>query len=722
MPRLRFRTSKQTPKRASDFVSESFELQDRVKIVWIHRPLGAPVGQRTDHGFEFIMREGELEEVRSTLEALSSGRESDSTIFVLTPRYLTKLRAEIVESLQAISSAGRIGFVVIEDGELATIRTWKKLKLIESGSWLLGTVRQPFSHNMLMSELQRAAHALLVMSAQSALSGLLALRDNEARAMNEISLAMTSHSSIDSMVRLVLEKAIDLSVADAGFLLLRENLGATPRESSSELKLLRPSGNRFFQKARICKSQNLKLNSELLDPSRNAAISFVLNNATGIVWQEGWSGPVPNFSYSNLAGQVILPQIQFEYDPRNYQISSYCLFPLRTPSEEVVGFILLVNKKSKKTVYLDSLEDVFQHVSFFNTHDLNLLSALAAQIGVALDHARLIQELRKVFESFVEASVVAIESRDPSTKGHSERVAILTLGLAEAVNSTSEGQYASVSFNSNQLYEIKYAALLHDFGKIGVRENILRKERKLYHHELMAIQERFHNLEKQLNLKCLEEYLERLMHRGQVPSREDIDRIYKDVAKISEKLKGYWENIIEANEPSVVSHENFHKILEIAAIRALKDGEDAQLLLSEEVDKLTIKRGSLSLAERLEIESHVTHSYKFLISIPWTRELANVPEIVYAHHERLDGTGYPRRLISDEIPIQAKIMAIADVYDALVAVDRPYKLALPHERALNILESEVREKKLDADLFRIFVEARIGELIKLPNADEDSAA
>jgi HD-GYP domain-containing protein (c-di-GMP phosphodiesterase class II) len=268
------------------------------------------------------------------------------------------------------------------------------------------------------------------------------------------------------------------------------------------------------------------------------------------------------------------------------------------------------------------------------------------------------------------------------------------LGLAEAVNSTSEGQYAAVSFNPSQLYEIKYAALLHDFGKIGVRENILRKERKLYHHELMAIQERFHHLEKQLNLKCLEDYLERLMNRGQIPSREDIDRIHMDVAKI----------------------------LEIAAIRALQDGDDAQLLLNEEVDKLTIKRGSLSFAERMEIESHVTHSYKFLISIPWTPELANVPEIVYAHHERLDGTGYPRRLISDEIPIQAKIMAIADVYDALVAVDRPYKLALPHERALNILDSEVREKKLDADLFKIFVEARVGELIKLPNADEDSAA
>ncbi|MBM3381108.1 MAG: HD domain-containing protein [Betaproteobacteria bacterium] len=697
-------------------------MQDKVEIVWLFRPLGAPVGIRTHQGTELNLRDGRPEEIRKALEELSSAKANGCTLFVLNSRQLLKMRGEILNALHSSPALGRVGFVLVEKDASSTVRTWKKLRLLESSDWLLGIVRHPFSFNMLMSEIQRAAQKLMTQAVQNDLSSMLALRDLEAKAINEIGLAMTSQSSVDSMVRLVLEKAIDLSSADAGFFLLRENLGATPRESGPDLRLLRSSGNRFFQKARICKSQNLKLNSELLDPGRNASISYVFNNAVGLVWEEGWQGPVPHGASASQVGQVSLPQLQFEFDPRTYKISSYCLFPLRTPSGEVVGFILLVNRKQKKSVYLDSLSDVAQHVTTFNTHDLNLLEAMAAQVGVSLDHARLIQDLKKVFESFVEASVVAIESRDPSTKGHSERVAVLTLGLAEAVNTTSEGQYASVSFNESQLYEIKYAALLHDFGKIGVRENILRKERKLYHHELMAIQERFYNLEKQLNLKCLEDYLERLMNRGQVPSREDIDRIQLNVMGISRKLQSYWESILEANEPSVVSNENFQKILEIAAIRALNDGEDTQLLLTEEVEKLTIKRGSLSLSERLEIESHVTHSFKFLISIPWTRELANVPDIVYAHHERLDGTGYPRRLVSDEIPIQAKIMAIADVYDALVAVDRPYKLALPHERALTILEGEVREKKLDPDLFKIFVEARVGELIKLPNEDEESAA
>ena len=552
---------------------------------------------------------------------------------------------------------------------------------------------------------------------------MLAQRENEAIAINEIGLAITSQASVDSMVRLVLEKAIDLCSADAGFFILRENLGTNQREGVPDIRLLRSSGHRFFQKARVCKSQNLKLNSDSLDPARNTTTSFIMNFGVGVVWEHGWQWSSPHCNSQMNSSQQNLSVLQFEHDSRNYEVRSYCQIPLKTPSGEVVGFILLVNRKTGKHVFIDSLADVKKHVRPFTDHDLNLLEALAAQVGVSLDHARLIQDLKRVFESFVQASVVAIESRDPSTKGHSERVAVLTVGLAEAVSTTSTGQYASVSFNATQLYEIKYASLLHDFGKIGVRENILRKERKLYHHELMTIQERFHNLEKKLNLKCLEDYLERLMNRGQIPSREDIDRMQRDVQNISIKLNKYWESILEANEPSIVSSENFQKILEIASIQYLADAEQGtELLLPGEVEKLTIKRGSLSYAERLEIESHVTHSFKFLVSIPWTQELANVPDIVYAHHERLDGTGYPRQLVADEIPIQAKMMAISDVYDALVAVDRPYKLALPPERALSILEGEVSEGKLDPDLFKIFVEAGIGKLIKLPNSDEESAA
>jgi HD-GYP domain-containing protein (c-di-GMP phosphodiesterase class II) len=668
------------------------------------------------------LREGALQEVHSVLEAQPLPAEGQSQLFVLNIEQYKMLKTEIEAYAQSSVNHGRVGFAIVEDQGQLTVRSRKKLRLSESEPWLCAVISYPCPFNSLMAQLHRAAQSLLLFANQDSLARQLSLRDGEARAINEISAAITGHSNVDSTLRLVLEKALDLSSSDAGFLLLRENLGANPREGVAEPRLLRAAGNRFFQKFRICKSQNLKLNSDTLDPSQNAAISYAVNNSSGIVWASEWEGTRPGGLNCTSTYPANLPQIQFEYDSRNYQVLSYCLFPIPAPSGEVLGLILLVNKKRTKGVFLDSREDIETIVAPFQEHDLDLLEALAGQVGVSLDHSRLIQNLKRVFESFVEASVVAIESRDPSTKGHSERVAVLTVGLAQAVNSTSEGLYGSVSFNESQLYELKYAALLHDFGKIGVRENILRKERKLYHHELMTIQERFHNLEKQINLQRLEDYLETLMKRGQPPSREDIDRIQRDVQQTSRKLKKYWERIIEANEPSIVSNEDSRRIREIAEFSASIKGKKSVLLLPDELEKLTIKRGSLSNEERLEIESHVEHSFKFLISIPWTQELANVPEIVHAHHERLDGTGYPRKLVADEIPIQAKIMAIADVYDALVAVDRPYKLALPHERALSIIEDEVREKKLDADLFRIFVEAGIGEMIRASITDDESAA
>ena len=698
-------------------------MQERVEIHWVYKPLGVPVGERTAQGVTIVMSESTEANVRLFLDYLNDQADNTIRLCVLEIGQYRRHRRSISEAFLNSSASGRLSFVLVEDSSEITTRTSKELRLNELPSWISCIIRKNAGFNEVLSQVMRSAQGLLIGANQASLRALLAQRENETSAINEVGLAITNQASVDSMVKLVLEKAIDLCSADAGFILLRENLGANQREGVPDVRLLRSSGHRFFQKARVCKSQKLKLNSDSLDPARNTTTSFIMNFGVGVVWEHGWQGPVPHCSELMNSSQQNLSGLQFEYDNRNYEVRSYCQMPLKTPSGEVVGIILLVNRKIAKNVFIDSLADVKKFVRPFSSHELNLMEALASQVGVSLDHARLIQDLKRVFESFVQASVVAIESRDPSTKGHSERVAVLTVGLAEAVSATSSGQYGPVSFNATQLYEIKYASLLHDFGKIGVRENILRKERKLYHHELMTIQERFHILEKKLNLKCLEDYLERLMHRGQIPSREDIERMQKDVQNISVKLNRYWENILEANEPSIVSSENFQKILEIASIQYLADGDKAsELLLPDEVEKLTIKRGSLSYAERLEIESHVTHSFKFLMNIPWTQELANVPDIVYAHHERLDGTGYPRQLVADEIPIQAKMMAISDVYDALVAVDRPYKLALPTERALNILEGEVQEGKLDADLFKIFVEARVGELIKLPSSDEESAA
>jgi HD-GYP domain-containing protein (c-di-GMP phosphodiesterase class II) len=392
-------------------------------------------------------------------------------------------------------------------------------------------------------------------------------------------------------------------------------------------------------------------------------------------------------------------------------VRNYCAIPLRVPSGQVIGILILVNRRLNSEVFLDSAVHCTEEVRDFTLPDLVLLEALANQAGASLDHARLIKNLKTVFESFVQASVVAIESRDPSTKGHSIRVATLTVALAEAVSAEKTGPLAGITFTPSQIYELKYASLLHDFGKIGVREDILQKEKKLFPRELSVIRERFLNLERQLYLKCIESYLDGLMKRGQTPTESDLARIRREVDRVSRELQSFWSVILEANEPQVVKGGNFQNLAEIAAIKVIMDGKEGGLLEPQELDRLSIRRGSLSDEERLEIERHVSDSYKFLLQIPWTRELGDLPSIVWAHHERLDGSGYPRGLTGPQIPVQAKIMAVCDIYDALIAMDRPYKKAIPHARAMSILETEVHDGKIDANFFHLFREREIFKLV-----------
>lgn len=681
---------------------------DALEVVYLHRPVGITLGERTLRGVSVRCRDGSTDELSNI-----SNPSSKLMLFILTPQQYAPFRQALQRFMEKASGTVVLGFLLVEDpANLATVRQRKRMQPSIHSPWIVGDLRAPYTFNQVLNEVNKAMHHLFLNANQDLFTSMVAIREVESRAINEIGLAMTSQSSVDELMRLILEKAIELSTADAGFLLLRENLmGGPPTTDVNPVRLLRHTGTKFIQKARVCKSQNIRMSPDMLDPQKSPFTSFVVNRACGVSWAQGMEMPSLRRMAFNVGDVQVAPP-ELEFDVRTYVMKSYCVFPLRTPSEEVVGYILLVNRRTTSGVFLDSITDCERYVGEFASHDLNILEALANQAGVSIDHTRLIKDLKTVFESFVQASVVAIESRDPTTKGHSERVGILTLGLAEAVNKTKTGPYGNILFNPGQLYEIKYAALLHDFGKIGVREDVLRKERKLYHHELTTIRERFLMLEKQLHLKCLESYLEGLMKKGIPPTPDDIRRIQGEVHKISNELSEFWQAIAEANEPHVVNSGNFQKIADIAAVRVLIGAEQAELLSPLEVSKLSIRKGSLSPEERLEIESHVTHSYRFLINIPWTSDLANIPDIVYAHHERLDGSGYPRRLVDDEIPIQAKIMAITDIYDALVAMDRPYKKAIPTERALNILEAEVKEGKLDRDLFQLFVEAKVGDLVK----------
>ncbi len=365
-----------------------------------------------------------------------------------------------------------------------------------------------------------------------------------------------------------------------------------------------------------------------------------------------------------------------------YRTRSVLAVPMRNTRGEVVGVLQALNRSD----------------GAFTAEDEELLGALAGPAASAIENAVLNEEIERLFEGFVQASVVAIEQRDPTTAGHSGRVATLTVALARAVERAPPPEWRGVAFDATACQQLRYAALLHDFGKVGVREHVLVKADKLHPHELERVRARFDLARASLELERLRARLDPSTASGRTA----------EYAARARSLDALWEVVLAANRPTVLAAEASARLAAIAATTFVDpDGEARPLLTPLELSSLSIAKGSLSEPERKEIEGHVQHTYRFLSQIPWTRALRRVPEIAYGHHEKLDGHGYPRGVPAAAIPVETRLMTIADIYDALTASDRPYKKAIPPEKALDILADEARRGQIDAPLLGVFVEAGV---------------
>jgi HD-GYP domain-containing protein (c-di-GMP phosphodiesterase class II) len=348
----------------------------------------------------------------------------------------------------------------------------------------------------------------------------------------------------------------------------------------------------------------------------------------------------------------------------------------------------------------------------FQEADLEILSGVCAETAVALKNFQLYSDIKGLLDGFVCASVQAIEERDPVTAGHSFRVAAYAENLAMAIERAGDPALRRAAFTPAQLREIRYAALLHDFGKVGVREHVLRKEKKLHHADMRLLEQRFRYaracLERQAWRSLAERHLAREL--SMTAFRREAERIEAELAVESARLDDFFATIVRANEPSI-SHTA--PLPELDAIRCHAcpgTGDPAfRLLGDDEFAALNIGKGCLTPDERRQIEAHVADSYSFLILIPWTRELAGVPAIAHGHHEKLDGSGYPMGLRGAEISLQTRILTISDIFDALTARDRPYKQAVPVEHALGLIDEECRAGHLDGRLFKVFVESKAWE-------------
>jgi HD-GYP domain-containing protein (c-di-GMP phosphodiesterase class II) len=634
------------------------------------------------------------------------------------------IATEEVETLAAVQAIvdGKGSTLVLADparlsAERAALETWIRAggnrrallvaaadaadadDLIHRFPFLDDVLIRPLTATRLRLRLDRALDTINTRRVIEQLDDALIRKSQELHELNNIGVALSAQRDIDKLLELILLKCREITAADAGSLYLVER-GKDSETADDQLQFKLPQND----------SVPVGAFEEFTVPLSEASIAGYA----------ALSGQIVNVAdaYHLPAGSPFKVSRSFD-EKSGYRTKSMLVVPMRDHQNTVIGVIQLINKKRDAKVVLQPVQLVDEAVIPFTSVDEELVTSLASQAAVAFENARLIQDIKDLFDSFVKASVTAIESRDPTTSGHSSRVATLTVGIGEKLDALDNGPFREVRFTRDQLQEVRYASLLHDFGKVGVREKVLIKGKKLYVGEMLLIRQRFAYIKRTLEAEHLRAKLEQVQSG---PAAADLllemDRAYEGQR---EEIDSLLRTIVQANEPTILEEESFRALMDLTG-RSFADVEGSRqpFLTPNEVAALSIRKGSLSEKERREIESHVTHTFRFLSEIPWTGEFRRVPEIAYAHHEKLDGTGYPRRLKAGEIPIQSRMMAISDIFDALVAWDRPYKKAVPVERALNILRDEAQTGKLDRQILDVFIDAKIYEKT-LPRAGAEAA-
>jgi len=510
--------------------------------------------------------------------------------------------------------------------------------------------------------------------------------EREREQLNEIGIALSSQRDVRELLNLILAKAREITRADAGSLYLIDD------DADGQRHL------RFM----------LTQNDSLVFPFKEFTLPLAEDSMAGYT---ALRGKVVNFADAYHIPREMPFHFNDHYDRESgYRTKSLLTLPMRNAKGEVLGVLQLINAKNDPAARLRNEADVAAHVLPFHERSVRLALSLASQAAVAYENRKLYNDIQTLFEGFVKAAVTAIEQRDPTTSGHSLRVAAYTQGLAEIVDQVSTGPYSASHFDHEQMKEIRYAALLHDFGKVGVREEVLVKAKKLYPLQMELVKQRFDYIRKEVEVGMVRRKLQMFLERDRGDALSEIARLSEDFEQRLDRIQDYLEFILQANEPTLMEHGQFRKLNEIAKQFFLDSkGSELPYINADEMRLLSIPKGSLDAAERQQIESHVVYTFNFLSQIPWTKELRRVPEIARAHHEKLNGAGYPYKLHGDQIPLQTKMMTICDIFDALTASDRPYKRAVPVERALSILEECVQANEIDSELFRLFRESKVYE-------------
>jgi len=493
------------------------------------------------------------------------------------------------------------------------------------------------------------------------------------RRLTQIGTALSAEKDIGRLLERILTEARIITGADGGTLYLM-----SPAESELHFALVQ--------------NESLGLNMG----GTGGKITWPPVKLTGA---DGQANHANVSAHAAITGQTVniadvydAPGFNFE-GPRTfdlnagYRTQSMLVVPMRDHANSIIGVLQLLNATDPGT----------GQVIPFSGEAQELAWSLASQAAVALTNNMLIAELENLLDAFIQSIAIAIDEKSPYTGGHVRRVADLTMRIAEKINEASDGYFASTFFSEDELRELRMAAWLHDIGKITTPEHVVDKSTKLE-----TICDRIEDI------KVRFEWLKREHQMAIKNTKGPESHSSRDIEAEMRVLDDEYQFLVQVNSGNdFIQDHMIERIRQIAKRKWSTSMQTMPLLTEDEVYNLSIRRGTLNDEERSIINNHASITYKMLAKLPFPKKFGRIAEYAAGHHERVDGSGYPLGLKGDQFPLQSRIIALADIFEALTAKDRPYKKGKTLGEALAIMEFMVKDQHIDSNIYEIFIKERI---------------